>query len=165
MLRTETNFNPKQKYRFCWEAQNTLELHQNGLSFPVKAVSNFPWSHPENFVSIQNTEGEELLILESIEELTESSKRALRKALGQVRFVLQVQGIESVTEEADFRVWKVKTQVGPRQFVTKIEDWPQAVDDNRVLITDVAGDLYEVKEVSNMDSRSQKLLWALVDFE
>jgi len=148
-----------------WEGNNTLELYQENMSFLVKPISNFPWSHPNSFVSICDKEGKELLLLESLDQLAESSREALLRALAERRFVLEVKSIQSVREEGDLRVWNVLTQEGERKFLTKLDQWPQALSDERVLITDVAGDIYEVKNLAQLDKRSQKLLWALVDWE
>lgn len=155
--------------KFYWSQQGSLELLTSGAvggkRKNVTAVSCFPWSHPQEYVSVVDEKGEELVLIESLETLSEGSRQALKRALEQAGFVLQIKAIDSVEEESDLRVWKVQTQVGPRQFVTKLDDWPQAFEDGRVLMTDVAGDLFEVKEIESMDSKSQKLLWPLVDFD
>lgn len=162
---TQNEFNPKQTYRLHWENNNTLELHQENRSIAVKPVSNFPWSHPEVFISICDMEGRELLLLETLDFLPDSSREALLKALREVRFVLEITSIRSVKEEGELRMWDVVTQVGERKFLTKLDEWPQALSETRVLITDVAGDLYEVKDMSTLDRKSQNMLWALVDWE
>ena len=161
----KSKFNSTKPYLLLWEAHSVLELQQGDLKIPVRPVSNFPWSHPESFVSLCDSENNELLVLEDLDELTLSSKEALKNALKEVRFVLEVKTIHSVKEESDLRIWEVQTQEGLRKFVTKLDAWPQALGGERVLITDVAGDLYEVKNMAEMDKRSQSLLWALVDWE
>lgn len=162
---TEKEFSSQKPFHLLWEGNNTLELYQENMSFLVKPISNFPWSHPNAFVSICDKEGKELLLLESLDQLAESSREALLRALAERRFVLEVKSIQSVREEGDLRVWNVLTQEGERKFLTKLDQWPQALSDERVLITDVAGDIYEVKNLAQLDKRSQKLLWALVDWE
>lgn len=162
---TEKEFSSQKPFHLLWEGNNTLELYQENMSFLVKPISNFPWSHPNSFVSICDKEGKELLLLESLDQLAESSREALLRALAERRFVLEVKSIQSVREEGDLRVWNVLTQEGERKFLTKLDQWPQALSDERVLITDVAGDIYEVKNLAQLDKRSQKLLWALVDWE
>ena len=153
------------EFQLHWVHGQFLELSQKSVRVQVKAISNFPWSHPESFISICDKEGEELVHIQELNELGASSKKALKCALGEARFLLEVKAIHSVTEEADLRVWKASTQVGERQFVTKLDAWPQALDNNRLLITDVSGDLYEIKDIELMDKKRQKLLWALVDWE
>lgn len=163
-IMTQNNFNPKLEYELVWESNN-LKLTQENRQIPVKPVSNFPWSDPEVFISLCDGEGSELILLSNLEILTEKSREALRSALNEVRFVLEIKSIRKVKDEAELRIWDVETQLGERKFLTKLDEWPQALSENRVLITDVAGDLYEVKDLFKLDQKSQALLWPLVDWE
>ncbi len=163
MFRIE--FNNKTDYSFEWHQDQSLLLCQDGKKVRVKPISNFPWSHPDSFISICNSEGDELLQIENLDLLDGDSKTAVEEALKNVRFILEIKKIISVSEESDLRVWQVKTQIGPRKIVTKLDAWPTALNDDRVLVTDISGDLYEVRNIESMDKRSQQLLWALVDWE
>ena len=71
--------------------------------------------------------------------------------------------IESVDEEVEIRIWKVRTRQGPRSFQTRLDDWPREVPGGGFLIRDVAGDLYHVADPRGLDEASRALLWAFVE--
>ena len=71
--------------------------------------------------------------------------------------------IDEIERDFELRVWKVDTNRGKRKLQTMLDDFPQIMDDGKVLITDLAGDLYEIRDRSKLDKASQKKLWAFTD--
>jgi glycine/D-amino acid oxidase-like deaminating enzyme len=84
-------------------------------------------------------------------------------ALVEAGFVLEVTAIEAIEEDFEVRRWSVKTRQGPRRFQTALDAWPRPASDSGILIEDVAGDLFRVPPVDELDPRSRKLIWAFVD--
>ena len=80
--------------------------------------------------------------------------------LRQTRFVFEVTGIEQVEDEFELRTWSVKTRQGPRSFQTKLDEWPRTIEHGSVIIRDLSGDLYQIKDPTALDPASQKLIWA-----
>ena len=68
-----------------------------------------------------------------------------------------------VDEEVEIRHWTVETVNGPRTFQTHLDDWPRMLPGGDLLIRDVAGDLYRLRNTRMMDRRSRELLWAFID--
>ena len=83
--------------------------------------------------------------------------------LRQTRFVFEVTGIDQVEDEFELRTWSVKTRQGPRSFQTKLDEWPRTLENGSVIIRDLSGDLYQIKDPSALDPVSQKLIWAYME--
>ncbi|MEE8580585.1 MAG: DUF1854 domain-containing protein [Myxococcota bacterium] len=66
-------------------------------------------------------------------------------------------------EYGAFRAWPVRTRQGARSFQTKRDEWPRKMPGGGLLIRDVAGDLFFVPEPTDLDSKSQGLVWVFID--
>jgi hypothetical protein len=135
----------------------------NGSSKPVRVHRCFPWSEPDQFLSLRDQENQEVAMVTHLDELESDSRKALADSLLEAGFVLRVTQIVEVDEEVEIRSWKVETEQGPRSFQTKLDDWPWEVPGGGIVIRDVAGDLYYVADPEAMDEKSRKWLWAFVD--
>jgi Domain of unknown function (DUF1854) len=141
------------------EAGQLLLRSQTG-SIPVRPVACFPWSEPNNYISLRNEAGMEVGFIDSTTELDDSSRTALETTLRQTRFVFEVTAIEKVEDEFELRTWSVTTHQGPRSFQTKLDDWPRTLENGGIIIRDLSGDLYHIEDPTVLDSASQKLIWA-----
>lgn len=130
---------------------------------PVRVHRCFPWSEPGQYLSLRDADDEEFALVASLEDLEPDSRRALESALVEAGFVLEITGIADVHEEVEIRTWRVETRQGPRSFQTRLDDWPWEVPGGGIVIRDVAGDLYHVRDPHTLDDRSRKWLWAFVD--
>ena len=66
-------------------------------------------------------------------------------------------------EEIEIRTFAVETKQGKRTFQTERDEWPRELAGGGLLIRDVAGDLYAVRDPAALDPQSRKLLWAFID--
>ncbi len=135
----------------------------NGASKPVRVHRCFPWSEPDQFLSLRDQENQEVAMVTHLDELESESRKALADSLLEAGFVLRLTRIVEVDEEVEIRTWKVETEQGPRSFQTKLDDWPWEVPGGGIVIRDVAGDLYHAADPGAMDEKSRKWLWAFVD--
>src|SRR6266403_2260764 len=92
----------------------------------------------------------------------DSGQSSLETTLRQTRFVFEVIAIENVEDEFDLRTWSVKTRQGRRSFQTKLDEWPRTLETGAVMIRDLSGDLYQIKDPTAPDPASQKLVWAYI---
>lgn len=138
-------------------------VHQDEKAIPVSVRPCFPWSNPRHFVSLRDRKNEEILLVERIEDLDAESAEALTRALAEAEFSLEVTRIRSIERHFELRIWKVDTTHGPRTFEIRIDDWPRVLPDGGLAITDLAGDLYTIKDKSRLDERSRRLLFAYAD--
>ena len=130
---------------------------------PVRVVRCFPWSRPTEYVSLRTTDGDELAFVRQPDRLDDASRAALEVALAEAGFVMRIEHIDSVVEEIEIRVWRVRTSQGPRTFQTARDQWPRELPGGGFLIRDVAGDLYFAPEPETLDADSRRYLWAFVD--
>jgi Domain of unknown function (DUF1854) len=143
-------------------ADGRLWVTRDGVERPVWVQRCFPWSEPERFLSLRD-EDEEVAFIAEPDTLDPESRAALARALEEAGFVLDVTRVVAIDEEVEIRRWEVETAQGPRRFATRLDDWPQALPHGGLLVRDVAGDLYRVRQPAQLDRHSRGLLWAFVD--
>ena len=144
-------------------ADGALTAEYQGTVKAVTVRQAFPWTEPAQYLSLRDEKDEEFALVEDVRELEPASRAALETAMALAGFVLEVTRVEAVEEEIEMRHWRVTTRQGPRSFQTRLDDWPREVPGGGLLIRDVAGDLYHVREPESLDEKSQTLLWAFVD--
>lgn len=129
----------------------------------VSVKSCFPWSQANNYYSFINQEGEEVLFLENLEGLKDSEKKIVTKYLAQNLFCFEIKEILSVTDRMEFRHFKVTTQAGEREFLTKIHHLPRVLNSGGLLFEDIFHDFYEVKNMEELSEKSQRFLDLFVE--
>lgn len=144
-------------------ADGQLWILRAGQSCAVNIARCFPWSARARFISLRDDEKQEVCLIDDPATLDSDSRATLEHALIEADFVLEVERIHDIDEEIEIRCWDVTTSQGRRRFQTKRDDWPRIVPGGGVLIRDVAGDLYYIKEPAELDQPSQALLDAFVD--
>jgi len=140
-----------------------LLLQQGEQQVMVTAKSCFPWSQPGQHISLRNDSHEELAYVAKLEDLSEASRKALEQALLAGEFTFEIQKIHSLRSQFDLRIWEVETEQGPRKFQIKLDDWPYRFADGSILVKDLSGDLYSIKNPDALDAESRKRLWAFRD--
>ena len=104
-----------------------------------------------------------MALVRDLDELEPESRRALEASLAEAGFVLEVESVESVEDEIEIRTFHVRTRQGPRRFQTLRDEWPRPMPGGGILLRDVAGDLYLVRDPAKLDRTSRDRLWALLD--
>ena len=163
MVRLSKDLERQQQLKLDRRADGQLWASRAGEHCAVSVHRCFPWSEPGRYLSLRDSENEEFALVRGPDELDPSSRDALRDAIAEAGFVLQVERITKVEEEVEIRSWKVETRQGPRSFQTRLDHWPMDVPGGGIVIRDVAGDLYHVAEPEKLDRRSRTWLWAFVD--
>ena len=128
----------------------------------VQITPCFPWSAPTEFLSLRDSDGNEVLFLEKLSELDEISRTILEKELAQSTGTFHVVSIQSLSKEIELRCWEVTTREGRRSFQTELDEWPREMPNGSFLVEDLFGDLYVVPPLDNLDPESQKFFWPLI---
>jgi hypothetical protein len=155
--------NEEMELRLERSPDGQLEARVGGDARPVWVRRCFPWMAPSRFVSLRDADEEEVALVRDLDELEPESRRALEGSLVEAGFVLEVEGVESVEDEIEIRTFHVRTRQGPRRFQTLRDEWPRPLPGGGILLRDVAGDLYVVRDPKALDRRSLDRLWALLD--
>jgi hypothetical protein len=122
----------------------------------------FPWTHPTEYLSVRDSKGNELAVIDHLADLSESSREAVTEALREARFTFQITAILEIEKDFELRTWKVNTEQGNRRFQTKFGDWPHTLPEGGVVIRDLSGDLYHIPDPEQLDKHSAKILWAFL---
>ena len=132
------------------------------LSIPrAKVLDAFPLTDPGRVLSLRDGANEEIGLLADPEKLSEAGRRLVDEEL-QRRYILPViRRILSVRERFGTQDWTVETDLGRRTFTTRHirENLAQPTPD-RVIITDVDENRYEVTDIFALDDLSQRMLQA-----
>ena len=129
----------------------------------VKVRRCFPWTAPARFVSLRDGDEEEVALVRDLDELEPDSRRALEVSLAEAGFVLEIEGVLAIEDEIEIRTFHVRTRQGPRRFQTLRDEWPRPMPGGGILLRDVAGDLYLVRDPAELDRQSRDHLWPLLD--
>jgi hypothetical protein len=130
---------------------------------PVQVACCFPWSRPYEFISLRDDKGHEQKLVDDLHELAAPIRALIEDELVQRNFMPRIIGIEAITDEIELFHWKVITNVGPRNFLTRRSDYPRKLANGDVLIKDVSNDLYLIPKPKSLDAKSLKLLWVYLD--
>ena len=126
---------------------------------PIIIRKCFPWSEPNSFYSLRDENDKEVFLIEDLMNLDPASTKAIEEELVESGFILEITAIDEISKEFQLRNWKVKTHKGNRTFQTRLEDWPIELADNSILISDIAGDIYHITDITKLDAKSQKTFY------
>jgi hypothetical protein len=122
-------------------------------------VRAFPISAPREHVSLVSAEGKELAFIARVDALPESSRALLLEELAAREFMPQIQRIRSVSTFSTPSTWEVDTDRGPTHLVLKVEeDIRRLPERGRLLITSGHGIVFEVRDLTQLDRHSKRLL-------
>lgn len=132
---------------FKIEKDNTLFLLQNAVWTKVVLKPCFPKSHPTKYFSVRDDKDKEISLLETLETLDDDNRSIVEDYLKVKTFSFEIVGIHNAEEEFGVRHWDVKTKQGERSFQTELDAWPQIQDDGRIIIDDLYGDQYIIRNL------------------
>jgi len=130
---------------------------------PVQLACCFPWTHPQEFISLRDDKGREQKLIENLQQLDTPTRELIEDELAERNFMPRITGIEAITDEIELFHWKVIANAGPRNFLTRRSDHPRKLANGDVLIKDVSNDLYLIPNPKGLDAKSLKLLWVYLD--
>ena len=134
-----------------------------GKPVALRVYPCFPWSSPRRYISLRDDKDNEVALIKDLGEVESESRRLIEQALAESGFVMEIERVFSRDEEFEVRTWQVLTKQGPRKFQTKKDEWPQVLPDGALLIPDVAGDLFYIRDPHAMDATSRRCLAPFID--
>lgn len=127
----------------------------------VTPVRAFPFSDPEHGFSLVDAESHEVLWLDSINDLNAADRALVDEALASREFMPVITRIDSVSSFNTPSTWQVNTQQGKTQLVLKGEEHIRRINGmggNNLLISDNHGIQFLIKDVTQLDKHSRRLL-------
>lgn len=140
-----------------------LGVRRDGTVTAVSVRLCLPWSEPGRYVSLRDEKNREVALINDVAELASDARAMVEQALAEAGFLFEIVRVESLDNEFEIRNWKVVTLQGPCTFQTELDDWPRALPNGGLLIKDVTGNLFFVRDPKALDGKSMKLLWVFVD--
>jgi hypothetical protein len=124
----------------------------------VTPVRAFPIAAPDEGISLINYEGHEVAWIERIADLPPATAQLLDEELASREFVPEIEQITEVSSFACPSTWQVRTNRGNAVLVLKGEEDIRRLTQTRLLIADSNGIQFLIRDLSELDRHSRKLL-------
>lgn len=124
----------------------------------VVPVATFPYSHRDEFIRFNDSEGREIGLLEHIALLDPASRAVLEEELERRYFVPEIQRIHRLRSRHGVLLITATTNRGWRRFEVATRDDIRAQPDGQVLIRDADGNRYRISNYRLLDPLSRRLL-------
>ena len=149
-----------QDVRFRRRPTGHVVMVRGGTEHVVGAVlSAFPLTRAGHMVAVRDEAGEELGMIESLPALDAESRRVLAEVLERSYFMPLVTDIHDIREELNVVTWEVETDRGARTFeVRHVLHNIRRMGRRRIVIKDVDGNRYEVRDWLRLPPLAQRLI-------
>jgi hypothetical protein len=124
----------------------------------VAPVRAFPVQAPDDGIALVSTDGKEVGWIDRIEDLPAAIGALVREELGGREFMPEISRINSVTSFATPCTWSVATDRGDTEFVLRGEEDIRRLTVDTLLISDIHGIHYLIRDVRELDKHSKKIL-------
>ncbi len=119
----------------------------------------FPFDMEREFISVQTKDNEELGMIRSLDCFSDAEQELLSAELERKYFTPKIKKIKSLKEHRGFSYWQVETDLGDMDI--SLQDTYRSLNrigEGRVIVTDIAGNRYEIEDISDLDRRSRRKL-------
>ncbi|CAM2978347.1 DUF1854 domain-containing protein [Paenibacillus sediminis] len=143
--------------RFFRSKDGTLHAEADGKWYgPVKLIRTFPFSMPEQHISVRLENGDELMMIPHLSQLDEGSRSEALEELARCYMLPSITKIVSISRKGWDWSWVVHTSYGMKTFkMDNLHDNMYQVTSMSWVITDQEGRRYELSGVEDMDKVSQ----------
>jgi hypothetical protein len=125
----------------------------------VEVARAFPISAPEEYVSISDADGHEIMCIEDPSTLPSPVLAVVEEELSLREFVPVVVKLNEVFAETDPSEWQVLTDRGPTTFLMDDSDNDvRRLGPHRILLIDTHGIRYLIPDTRRLDGASRRIL-------
>ena len=129
---------------------------------PVEFHRTFPFSAPNEFISIRDAGGVEHGLLADLAELPVETAELIRQELRRRYFAPLITRIDKLTEKFGRSHWTVQTDAGPTSFEVQNEHANlRDLPDESLLLIDIDGNRYRLPPRAELDGRIRRQLEAM----
>jgi hypothetical protein len=122
---------------------------------PVRA---FPVSAADEGLSLVDADGHELAWIDNLARLSPVLREAVERGLQEREFMPEILQLHGVSGFATPSTWQVDTDRGPFELVLKGEEDIRRLGGNTLLVADVHGVQFLIRDLMALDRHSRKLL-------
>lgn len=117
----------------------------------------FPFDMKDEFISVLDKDGREYGVIRNLNLFDRDVREMLDKELARKYFSPEIKKIKSLKERFGYSYWEVETNKGDMSFAVHDTFRNIArISENRIVITDVDGNRYDIFDVMALDSRSYR---------
>ena len=124
----------------------------------VVAVRAFPIAAASEGISILSVDGKELVWIAHLDELDDTQRAVVLRALQEREFMPEIERLDGVNSFSTPSVWRVQTSRGPTEFVLKGEEDIRRLSVNTLIVSDAHGVQYLIRHLPSLDRHTRKLL-------
>ena len=140
-----------------------LSMSFNGEFYPrVQPYRAFPFTQPEQYISIRTgsgNESREIGLIENLLEMPEHYKKIIEEQLELRYFMPEIIRIHSIREENGYSYWDVSTDRGECRFTTNMSQGTAvSLSDVRMIIKDVDDNRFEIRDLGKLTASELKML-------
>ena len=139
--------------RLVYTDRRSGRLHEGVV--PVRA---FPIAAPDEGIALMSADGHELAWISSLSTLDPQQRSLLEEELNFHQFLPEIRRIRRAAAAGAPHVWRVETDRGDADLVLKGEDSLRRTGSGAMLVSDVHGVQYLIREWDALDSASRKVL-------
>jgi len=123
----------------------------------------FPFSYEEKYISVRDKDGNEIGMVKELTDFSDEVQTIVKEELKWTYFCPEIEKIYSIDEEFGYSYWKVKTDHGQKEFTLRGRNKAiTPITETRLIITDIDGNRFQVKNVNKLDKKSFRLVDSLM---
>jgi len=124
----------------------------------VMPVRAFPVQAPQEGYSLVTTDGKEVAWIDRLDDLPGAVRALVEEELGGREFMPEIARIVGVTSFATPCTWSVTTDRGDTEFVLRGEEDIRRIGGDTLLVSDIHGIHFLIRDAQNLDKHSKKIL-------
>ena len=139
-----------------------VSLEFDGKTYKrIGVYLTFPLSNPESFISIREADekAKEIGVIKKLSDIAPDQAELIREQIKLRYFMPEITKVIDVKDEYGYAYWNVITSFGACRFTTGMGgDSVVSLSDARILITDIDGNRYEIRDFNAMTPAEKKKL-------
>ena len=124
----------------------------------VAPVRAFPIQAPEDGIAMVSTDGREVAWIDLLSDLPGPVRTLVEEELGGREFMPEIRRISHITSFATPSTWHVETDRGETDFVLRGEEDIRRIGPSALLVVDIHGIHFLIRDMVVMDKHSRKIL-------
>jgi len=138
-----------------------LVVYLEGRDEPIvdaRIARCFPWSVPHSYISVRDSNGKELVLLKTLDELPAESRSLLEAELRDKIFNPKIRRIIDYKHEFGITSITARTDRGEVTFQVRGRDDVRVLSPTRALFRDADGNTYELPDLRKLPPSDQRNL-------
>ncbi|HEX8342182.1 MAG TPA: DUF1854 domain-containing protein [Tepidisphaeraceae bacterium] len=134
----------------------TMTLSRPGHSdvVDVRLRRSFPWSKPQQLISVRDDKGKEIFLIENLTDLSPAQRGPVDRWMAANAFIPTISRVRRLNVDFGHQEWEVETDRGNATFRVQEREDIRFLPDGRFSIKDVDGNIYALPRLDTLDRES-----------